>query len=388
MADDFTTHAGSVLDTLAVTRGDIPALPAGGCSLFSATGYATGGGGVPARASVPPDAKWANSIKCEIGNVVKLGTVGGVVTLVPGDNGQMADVLVGAPGIYSASGATAAISNVNTRVVIGSIVSTTSWALSGVYSSQACTAAGYGSACLAASTCVASGDISLVSASNTCTASETASMCLSSLNSSATAASATVIAASYAKASGSRSLIAASEGQAADDIEVSGDDCAAVASYGSTAQPTLVAGARNASIGTVGGTWNATSAECVSVACNTPTFNASSICCADLGSAGSDYKDHIVHGGSLGCIDANIDHNFAVALGSNSPGPSPSPACIYGGQGGTMTWNVNSETGNPTFLGTTIKFGTIPSGATAVIAGAATGELWRDSTDNYAIHQA
>ena len=315
MADDFTTHAGSVLDTLAVTRGDIPALPAGGCSLFSATGYATGGGGVPARASVPPDAKWANSIKCEIGNVVKLGTVGGVVTLVPGDNGQMADVLVGAPGIYSASGATGAISNVNTRVVIGSISSSAPNALSGVYSSQSCMAAGGASPIIGSTTSTTSG-------------------------------------------SGTSTMVIA-----CDNTNTNGTRTAAVASDDGTINYAFRSGL---------------------FATDTCSITAASNMAALVASSNGDVDGD--DSAALGTNLADVNHNYCVALGSNSPGPSAAAGSVYGGHGGTNKWILYSVTGNAYFAGnlqaagTVVNFANLPTSSGGVPAGLASGDLWIDTS--------
>jgi len=353
MASDFTTHAGSISQATAIARGDLPA--AGGSPLVGATGYATGGGGTPALASVPPDGAWANMLMSELANAV--GIKGAV--LIPGDNTQLATALNGVQALTSDSVSVITATTTHRRLVAASFFST---------------ASGADSAVLAGSTGVASGDISLVAASNTCTASATAAVCLSSLNSSATAASATVISSSYARASGSRSFIAAGEGQAANDIEVSGDESAAIASYGSTASPMIVDGTRNAAIGTISGTWSATSTDCVAVASNDPTFVGTSSYCADLGSTGSNYATAISHGGSLGCTDADLDHNWAVAVGSDRPGTSPQAECIYGGKAGTLTWMLDSSGGNFTATGGVINLSGLPVGA----GGLAAGDLWNN----------
>jgi hypothetical protein len=367
MADDFTLHTGSVLDTVAATRGDIPGLPTGGCTLFSATGYATGGGGAPALASVPPDAKWANSIKCEIGNVVAL-TLG---ALDPADNAQMATVLGPIRGILSHATDTGFDTTAHRRMLIAA----SSCKATGVNSSVDSSLGSAG----VASYCMATGAQSKVIAS---AAVDFGGADLDAAGSRSLIASSCANAGAITTSGSSQSLVAASRTISA-AITVSGDQSAVIASD-TTLSAVTISGPRSAVIASHSVVIDADTSA--SIASSIGSIAAGFGNSAMIASSGADINNS--RSAAIATNRALIDHHDCVAVASDDPGPSPAIKTVYGGDGGSNTWTIYSASGNATFLGSVIKFGALPAGINAAAAGASAGELWIDTSDGNAVKQA
>jgi len=347
MASDFTTHSGSISSATAIARGDLPA--AGGAALVGATGFATGGGGVPASASVPPDAKWANMLMSEIANVIdlKLGA------LDPLDYGQMATALEAILAIESASFDTGPVTTLHKRLVAASTASQ---------------ASGEDAFVVASITGVASALNTLVASSNACSASNASATVLSSDTCAASGAQSTLAASRRAKASGTRSIVLASHGSVADDVEASGDHAAAIACYGAAAGTgkTIVAGEYSAALAS-GADSDVDGDYCVSIASENCTVGnatngthhaAIASTGMTLATAGKQLVASIASSGStisaggavvIGCkSNVTADQANSVALASDGGGgfAAQGPEQVFGGYNALRRWRIDSRTGS------------------------------------------
>jgi len=112
-------YTNAVDSATALARGDLGPVAANP-NLTNDDYFSCDSAGLPPAPTAATDAQWLNAVTEEMQYILDMGSVGTPGGLSPSttDNAQLAEVLAGAPGIYSHASDTTEVSTPNTRVVL------------------------------------------------------------------------------------------------------------------------------------------------------------------------------------------------------------------------------------------------------------------------------